>query len=79
MQSLNSILAVYKSAFEASLNSEVLQAQNSPAYGTDHGVEARDHSDTRCEGECVYGLRVRECEAESGVLWPSTNLHSRPL
>jgi centromere protein I len=35
ISSLNSILAVYKSAFEASLNSEVLQAQNSPAYGTD--------------------------------------------
>ncbi|CAG8173713.1 unnamed protein product [Penicillium olsonii] len=32
---LNSILAVYKSAFEASLNSPVLQAQKSPAYGTD--------------------------------------------
>lgn len=35
ISSLNSILAVYKSAFEASLNSQVLQAQNSPAYGTD--------------------------------------------
>ncbi|CAG8053338.1 unnamed protein product [Penicillium nalgiovense] len=35
ISSLNSILAVYKSAFEASLNSRVLQAQNSPAYGTD--------------------------------------------
>lgn len=34
ISSLNSILAVYKSAFEASLNSQVLQAQNSPAYGT---------------------------------------------
>ncbi|CAG8929137.1 unnamed protein product [Penicillium salamii] len=32
---LNSILAVYKSAFEASLSSQALQAQNSPAYGTD--------------------------------------------
>jgi centromere protein I len=32
---LNSILAVYKSAFEASLSSQSLQAQNSPAYGTD--------------------------------------------
>lgn len=35
ISSLNSILAVYKSAFEASLSSQVLQAQNSPAYGTD--------------------------------------------
>jgi centromere protein I len=32
---LTSILAVYKSAFEASLNSQVLQAQNAPAYSTD--------------------------------------------
>lgn len=35
LSTLNSILAVYKSAFEASLSSQVLQAQNSPAYGTD--------------------------------------------
>lgn len=35
ISNLNSILAVYKSAFEASLNSQVLQAQNSPAYATD--------------------------------------------
>jgi centromere protein I len=35
ISTLNSILAVYKSSFEASLNSQVLQAQNSPAYGTD--------------------------------------------
>ncbi|KAJ5341637.1 hypothetical protein N7541_010761 [Penicillium brevicompactum] len=35
ISTLNSILAVYKSAFEACLSSQVLQAQNSPAYGTD--------------------------------------------
>lgn len=35
ISALNSVLAVYKSAFEASLNSQVLQAQSSPAYGTD--------------------------------------------
>lgn len=35
ISSLNSILAVYKSAFEASLSSQVLQAQNTPSYGTD--------------------------------------------
>ncbi|KAJ5139341.1 uncharacterized protein N7515_004189 [Penicillium bovifimosum] len=35
ISSLTSILAVYKSAFEASLHSEVLQAQNAPAYSTD--------------------------------------------
>ncbi|KAJ5504879.1 hypothetical protein N7463_007753 [Penicillium fimorum] len=35
ISTLNSILAIYKSAFEASLNSQVLQAQNSPAYGTE--------------------------------------------
>jgi centromere protein I len=35
ISSLNSILAVYKSAFEASLSSQVLQAQSTPGYGTD--------------------------------------------
>jgi centromere protein I len=35
ISSLNSILAVYKSAFESSLSSQVLQAQNTPGYGTD--------------------------------------------
>ncbi|KAJ5545489.1 hypothetical protein N7535_006125 [Penicillium sp. DV-2018c] len=35
ISSLTSTLAVYKSAFEASLNSQVLQTQNAPAYSTD--------------------------------------------
>jgi centromere protein I len=35
ISSLNSILAVYKSAFEASLSSQVLQGQNARGYGTE--------------------------------------------
>ncbi|KAJ6092255.1 hypothetical protein N7467_004224 [Penicillium canescens] len=35
ISSLESVLAVYKAAFEASLSSQVLQSQGTPAYGTD--------------------------------------------
>ncbi|KAJ5757417.1 uncharacterized protein N7511_006111 [Penicillium nucicola] len=35
ISSLESILAIYKGAFEASVSSQVLQAQGTPAYGTD--------------------------------------------